>query len=75
MIELGSKARWVAEYYPIAVVSDDGVTLTIRFSAADPAVAARLLLRLGPDAKLLEGAEVEAAVSDLRRRITARYAE
>jgi hypothetical protein len=46
----------------------------IEFSAADPAVAARLLLRLGPDAQLVQGPETGAALEDLRARIMARYA-
>jgi hypothetical protein len=32
-------------------------------------VAARLLLRLGPDAKLIKGEEVERALAELRQRI------
>ncbi len=72
-IRLAPAARWVAEYYPVEVVADDGETLTIRFSAADPKVAARLLVRLGPAARLLEGAEVAAATAALRTAILRRY--
>ncbi len=72
-IELGDRARWVAEYYPVEVLSDSGSTMVIEFSAADASVAARLLLRLGPDARLVKGPETEAALHDLRRRILARY--
>jgi len=72
-IELGDRARWVAEYYPVDVLSDTGSEMVIEFSAADPSVAARLLLRLGPDARLIEGPETEAALHDLRTRIQTRY--
>ena len=72
-IELGDRARWVAEYYPVEVLSDSGSKMVIEFSAADASVAARLLLRLGTDARLVKGPETEAALEDLRGRILARY--
>ena len=68
-IALGPGARWVTEYYPVDIVSDRSDELIVDFSAADPLVAARLLLRLGPDAKLIKGEEVERALAELRRRI------
>jgi proteasome accessory factor C len=68
-IALGPAARWVTEYYPVDIVSDRSEELIVDFSAADPLVAARLLLRLGPDAKLIKGAEVERALAELRQRI------
>ena len=72
-IELGDRARWVAEYYPVEVLSDSGSKMVIEFSAADASVAARLLLRLGTDARLVKGPETEAALEGLRDRILARY--
>lgn len=72
-IGLGERARWVAEYYPVEVLSDSESEMVIEFSAADASVAARLLLRLGNDARLIDGAETEAALEDLRTRILARY--
>lgn len=72
-IELGERARWVAEYYPVEVLSDSGSEMVIEFSAADASVAARLLLRLGTDARLITGTETEAALNDLRTRILTRY--
>jgi proteasome accessory factor C len=68
-IALGPGARWVTEYYPVDIVSDRSEELIVDFSAADPLVAARLLLRLGPDAKLIKGEEVERALAELRQRI------
>lgn len=68
-IRLAPEARWVIEYYPVEVV-EEGV---IRFAASDPLVPARLLLRLGSSAELLEGAEVEATLAALRSRVLLRY--
>jgi proteasome accessory factor C len=74
-ISLGPAARWVAEYYPVEVVDDEPDELRIRFWAYDPGVAAGLLLRLGPDASLIEGDEVRSALDELRQRLLARYSE
>jgi proteasome accessory factor C len=73
VILLRDRARWVAEYYPVELVSDDETGQVVRFSASDPLVVARLLIRLGQSAELLEGDEVEAALTDLRSRVLARY--
>ena len=72
-IRLGAPARWVAEYYPVEVVQDDDEGLVVTFSASDASVAARLLARLGPNATLVDGDAVAAALADLRARIGARY--
>jgi len=72
-IRLSAAARWVAEYYPVDVVEDGEDALTVDFSSSDPAVAARLLVRLGPDADLLAGDEVRQATDALRSRILGRY--
>lgn len=74
LIRLTGPAGWVAEYYPVEVVSARAEGTIIRFSASDPAVTARLLVRLGKQAELLEGPEVAAAAAALRRRIRERYA-
>lgn len=71
-IRLGPHARWVAEYYPITELDDDG---TVGFSASDARVVARLLLRLGKDAELIDGDEVAADLEGLRERILLRYTE
>lgn len=73
VIRLSGPSRWVAEYYPVDILADDSDGMTIRMSVGDPAVAARLLIRLGSTADLVEGAEVGRATADLRRRIAARY--
>ncbi|MGI9665663.1 MAG: helix-turn-helix transcriptional regulator [Acidimicrobiia bacterium] len=69
-----STARWVAEYYPVDAEELDGGDLRIRMSVADPLVAGRLLLQLGPDVSDVEGNEVVAARDELRNRILATYA-
>lgn len=76
ILRLSSRARWVSEYYPVDVIDDegDGGAATVRFAASDPVVIARLLLRLGGDAELLEGDEVRAKVAELKRSILDRYA-
>lgn len=73
VIELTPAASWVAEYYPVTVLerTDDGSV--IDFASSEPTVIARLLLRLGDDARLRDGAEVESVTMDLRTRILARY--
>ena len=75
VIALGDGGRWVIDYYPVEVVSDDGEQVVVRFSAYDPLVAARLLVRLGSSASLLEGDEVREALDRLRTQMLARYAE
>lgn len=72
-IRLGPAARWVADYYPVDVVEEREDGLVVRFSASDPGVAARLLIRLGPDAELVEGEQVAAALDGLRSRILGLY--
>jgi len=72
-IELGPGARWVPEYYPVEILDDDPSSYRIRFRASDAAVPAGLLLRLGPDARLIEGAEVRVALQDRKREVLARY--
>jgi proteasome accessory factor C len=74
-IELGPQARWVVEYYPTDILSDDEESLVVEFSASDPLVAARLLLRLGSTARLLEGPEVSEALAGLRSKLLALYAD
>jgi len=72
-ISLSPAAAWVADYYPVSIVSDSPDSRVIDFSATDPMVTARLLLRLGNTASLVSGAEVAAATDGLRKAITARY--
>ena len=72
-IALTPAASWVSDYYPVSIVSEGPDGKVIDFSATDPMVTARLLLRLGDHASLVSGSEVSEATDSLRRRIAARY--
>jgi len=72
-IRLFGEARWVADYYPVEVITDESDSLTIRMSVGDAAVAARLLIRLGENAEIVDGVEASIATTDLRSRILERY--
>src|SRR3990172_1140914 len=74
-IHLSPRAAWGADYYPVSVVDEGDGARTINFSAADPAVTARLLLRLGRDASLVSGDDVAHTLADLRRRVLRRYGD
>jgi len=73
VIDLGPRARWVIDYYPVEILSEDGDAVRVRFSSADPSVPAGLLLRLGADAVLVEGDEVAEALARLREEVLALY--
>ncbi len=73
IIELADEAGWVLDYYPVDVLARETGSTRVRFSAFDPTVAARLLLRLGPRARLIEGDRVEHALTELRASILTRY--
>ena len=73
VIDLFAKARWVLEYYPVEVVSEGEERTRIRFSAPDPELPARLLLRLGGNARLVEGPEVAERVRELGQRLLETY--
>jgi proteasome accessory factor C len=78
VLDLAPDARWVPGTYPVDTVEDLGEgRLRVRMPAGAPAFLARLLLRLGPDARLVEvdarsGGPTVAA--DAARRVLARYA-
>jgi proteasome accessory factor C len=73
VLRLGPRAEWMVDYYPVEVLSADADGTVVRLAASDAGVAARLLLRLGPDALLVEGTAVGEALASQRRRILARY--
>lgn len=72
-IRLGPAAQWITDYYPVEVLESSDTDTVVRFSASDPRVIARLLLRLGQAAELIEGDEIAAATAELRNQILARY--
>jgi len=72
VLDLTSRAAWVAEQYPYEAITrrkNGTIRLTLRVS--ERAWLERLLLRLGPDAKVVKGAEGVAA--DAARRVLKRY--
>jgi predicted DNA-binding transcriptional regulator YafY len=74
-LRLSDRARWVSQYYPVEIVNDDEDGVVVRLSAYDPKVAAKLLIRLGAHAELLDGERVSAARDELRDEILSRYAD
>lgn len=72
VLELEPAARWVVEQYPVEDVTErpDG-RCQVRLVASQPAWLERLLLRLGPQARVVEGDEDAAARA--AERILARY--
>ena len=68
-------ARWVAEYYPVdEVVEARRRRSRVLLRYADPAWLVRLVLGLGGSARLLEPAELAAAVGERARAALARRA-
>ena len=72
-IALSPEARWVLEYYPLAIVSEDEGETVISFSSPEAQIPARLLLRLGAAARLVEGDEVRKAVQEMGRSLLKKY--
>jgi predicted DNA-binding transcriptional regulator YafY len=73
VIELKPAARWVLEYYPVEVVRETAKATRIRFHSPDAEVPARLLLRLGTDARLIKGPEVAERAREIGRSLLAKY--
>ncbi len=71
-LELSPRARWVVEYYPVEKVRELGAgRCRVTLAVGGRAWLERLLVRLGPEATLIDGAEgVLAAAAD---RILGRY--
>lgn len=72
-VELSAPARWVLEYYPVEVVEESDATTTIKFHSPDAEIPARLLLRLGTDARLVSGDEVRSRVAEIGESLLATY--
>ena len=72
-IALGRRAMWVPDYYPVEVLKATDEETIVRFSSQDAEVPARLLLRLGPDARLISGEEVKKRVQSIGRELLKAY--
>lgn len=73
VIDLKPTARWVLEYYPVELVRDTDKVVRIKFYSPDTEVPARLLLRLGTDAKLVEGDAVRERLVAMGNELTSIY--
>jgi proteasome accessory factor C len=73
-LRLKPGARWIAEYYATTQVEekDDG-DLEVTLPARQLGWVARLLLRVGPDAEIVEPAELRDEVARLAAETLARY--
>lgn len=71
---LPTEARWVTESYPTQRVEErDGGRLEVELAVSGRAWLERLLLRVGPDAEVLEPGELRDAGRDAAARLLARY--
>jgi len=72
VLEVANEARWVAEEYPVEGVDElPGGRRRVRLRISERAWLERLLLRLGPAARVLEGDPAVAAVA--AARVAGRY--
>ena len=70
------QGRWITEQYPMEILSEDrDGTVRAEFHTRDPRVAARLALRMGPDARILEGDTARKALAELASSVLKRYEE
>jgi predicted DNA-binding transcriptional regulator YafY len=63
----------VLDYYPVDVLKETKNGIDIRFSSPDAEIPARLLLRLGDQARLIEGEEVRERLTAISTALGARY--
>lgn len=74
VLAVPAEARWMTETYPVRQVRElaDG-SLEVTLGLLSPRFLERLLLRLGPQARVLEPAELADVGAKAARRILARY--
>jgi len=72
-IRLTPNATWLLDYYPVDVLKETKTGTEIRFSSPDAEIPARLLLRLGGEARLLQGDEVRSRVNEIADRLGEKY--
>jgi proteasome accessory factor C len=75
-LELAASAAWVAEAHPAESVTTrpDG-TIEMVLAVSEPAWLERLLVRLGPEARVVAPETARHAGADAARRVLARYTE
>ncbi|MGQ0845877.1 MAG: helix-turn-helix transcriptional regulator [Sporichthyaceae bacterium] len=75
-LRLDRGARWVSEYYPGELVSEeaDGTTV-VRLRAPDPAWVVALALRLGPSAQIIDPPGLAEQVREHAREALEAYGE
>ncbi len=73
-IDLTPRAHWVAERYPIeSQIQRDNGNLRVTLAVTEPEFLARLMLRLGPTAAVVDPPELRSIALDPARRILDRY--
>ncbi|OYO22094.1 WYL domain-containing protein [Enemella dayhoffiae] len=74
-LELTRAAAWVAEYHPVEEVQPRrGGGVTVRLKVADPAWLRELLLRLGPEVRVVEPLSAAEGARSAAAEALARYA-
>lgn len=75
VLRIGPAADWVVERYPVDEVSERDVDgrRTVRLPVASERWLVKVLLRLGPDAELLEPSELRERTRETAARILDRY--
>ncbi len=74
-IRLAPGARWVVERFPVDEVGepDEEGWVTVRLPVASEHWLVRTLVRLGPDAEILDPVEWRTLAAEAARRVLARY--
>jgi proteasome accessory factor C len=74
-LQLGPRARWVAEYYPVEETRESrGGGLTVTLRVGDPSWLVRLMLRLGSSAHLVDPPDLADSVRHVATRALHNYA-
>ncbi|MGH2711473.1 MAG: helix-turn-helix transcriptional regulator [Actinomycetota bacterium] len=73
-LELAPRARWVAEYYVVSKAEEREGLLEVALPTKDLAWAAKLVLRLGGEARVLEPEELRSLTRELATRTLNLYA-
>jgi proteasome accessory factor C len=73
-LALGPRARWVAEYYVVGNVEERDGFLEVTLPTKDLAWAAKLVLRLGGEARVREPEELRSLTRELAEKTLEHYA-